>query len=465
MSDQTDERVDVAVIGGGVAGLAAARRLTEEDVRVVVLEARDRIGGRIFTVRDERIPVPIELGAEFLHGTADEVVEIARESRLVVCDIHGNRWQASRGKLTPVREDDFWTRLGRVMRRLDPKRTPDRSFQEFLDTKPGGASLAPARTLARAFVAGFHAADPARVSERSLAAGGIPQNEDERRQARILDGYDRVPAALAASVRDVRPSHVVREIAWEPGGVEVRYVTAASAGVPATRGTITARAAVVTVPLGVLHQTDGASAIAFTPEVDDVRRAAGQLAMGSAARVVFLFREPVWDARSVRARAGGRSLAELTFLHSTDEDVPVWWTAAPVRAPVMVGWAGGPNAARLISRGASDVQGRAVRALARQLGMRRQRLEGLVEHCWYHDWEHDPFSRGAYSHALVGGSGAAKRLARPVANTLFFAGEAADHAGRNGTVHGAIGSGRHAAETLLRLTNTRTPARHRRHPR
>ncbi|HUQ80316.1 MAG TPA: FAD-dependent oxidoreductase [Gemmatimonadaceae bacterium] len=176
------ETVDVVIVGAGVAGLAAARRLREGRASTVILEARDRIGGRIFTVRDERTPSPIELGAEFVHGTADEVVAIVRESRLVVCDIHGERWRAQGGKLTPIDDDDFWEQLGRVMRRLDPARTPDRSFEEFLDAKPGGASLARARTVAREFVEGFHAADLSRISERSLADGGAPKDDDEECQ-------------------------------------------------------------------------------------------------------------------------------------------------------------------------------------------------------------------------------------------------------------------------------------------
>ena len=85
--------------------------------------------------------------------------------------------------------------------------------------------------------------------------------------------------------------------------------------------------------------------------------------------------------------------------------------------------------------------------------MQRRRLKTLVEHCWYHDWAHDPLTLGAYSYALVGGSGAAKRLAQPVDDTLFFAGEAADVEGRNGTVHGAIGAGYRAAATVSRLTS------------
>ena len=109
------------------------------------------------------------------------------------------------------------------MRRLDPKRTPDRSFQEFLDSKPGGRSLARQRTLAREYVQGFHAADITRVSERALADGGAPEDEEEKRQGRILDGYDRVPSALAASVFHYS-EHAVSELKrhLKEGGIPVR---------------------------------------------------------------------------------------------------------------------------------------------------------------------------------------------------------------------------------------------------
>jgi monoamine oxidase len=439
--------MDVAIIGAGVAGLAAAHRLAAAGLSTVVLEARDRIGGRIHTIRDERTPVPIELGAEFVHGSASEVVEIAKQSKLVVCDIHGERWSGIGGKLKPLDDDDFWSELERVMRRLDPERTPDRSFQEFLDTKPGGRTLARQRMLASEFVQGFHAADLTCISERSLADGGMPDDEAEKRQARVLDGYDRVPAALALGLADVRLSHVVREIAWEPGAVEIRVALPGDGS-----AVVSARAAIITVPLGVLQRTSGPAAITFTPEIDDTRRAASQLAMGTIARIVLLFREPFWEARAMQRKTGGRSLAGLSFVHSSDDDVPTWWTASPVRAATLVGWAGGPKALRLISRGRDEVEARAVAAITRVFGIRRQRAESLIEQCWYHDWHSDPYTMGAYSYALVGGSTAAKRLARPVADTLFFAGEAADTEGRTGTVHAAIGTGHRAAASVLRLT-------------
>src|ERR1700730_1788799 len=106
-------RTDVGIVGAGVAGLAAARRLHEHGARVVVLEARRRIGGRIFTTRDPRTPGPIELGAEVLRGDAPEVHAIADAARLTVVAINGDRWQAAHGRFTRI--DDLFQRLNRVL--------------------------------------------------------------------------------------------------------------------------------------------------------------------------------------------------------------------------------------------------------------------------------------------------------------------------------------------------------------
>ena len=457
MSDSS-EQADVVVIGAGVAGLAAARRLAEAGTSVVVLEGRDRIGGRILTVRDPRFPVPVELGAEFVHGSAEETSDLARRERLVLCDVRGERWRATDGALTPIADHDFWKRLTGVMRHLDARRTPDRSFLDFLESKPGGRALAHDRRLALEFVEGFHAADPERLSERAVADGGVPEDREEQRQARFLVGYDRVPAALATNLGDrILLSRTAHHVVWDKGRVEVHH-RASRNTVPDERSA-QARAVIIAVPLAVLQQTDGETAITFTPDVAGARKAAGQLAMGTVVRVAMAFREPFWESRTVRRASGTRSLTELSFLHSADPDIPVWWTPAPVRASLLIGWAGGPKATRLRASlgGRGDIEDRAVRALARQFGIPRARIGALVEQCWYHDWSGDPYTLGAYSYALVGGSRAAARLGRPIEDTVFFAGEAADTEGRTGTVAGAIGTGYRAAELVLRLT--------RRHPR
>ena len=149
------------------------------------------------------------------------------------------------------------------------------------------------------------------------------------------------------------------------------------------------------------------------------------------------------------------SLDSLTFLHGDAGDIPIWWALHPVHVPVMVGWVGGRRAARLSARPRDEVQDRALAALAANFGVSRQRVTSQLETFWMHDWQHDPFARGAYSYALVDGADGAEQLARSIDGTLWLAGEAADAEGRTGTVHGAIGSGRKAGQAVMRSLSRR----------
>lgn len=446
LSTSSTSSFDVAIVGAGVAGLAAMRLLEERGIRTRVLEARDRIGGRLYTVRDRRVPHPIELGAEFIHGHAPELRQIAREARLLLYAVEGERWRSRRGRL--ARLDDFWEQLETVSEHLDARKA-DRSFADFLSDLPGGRSAAGARSLTRAFVEGFHAADARKISTKALADGGIPSDEEERRQRRVGDGYDRIFDWLASGRHDrIAMSTVVERIAWEEGGVELSI---RRRNEPVT--TIACRAAIVTVPLGVLLGPPGEpGVITFSPLPTIIDRIRGRLTMGSVTRIALLFRERWWTDRP-----RGDSLESMSFLHGDSGDVQVWWSLHPAQVPVMVGWAGGPGGLRLGGLAPTEIQDRAVAALAKNLGVSPRRVSSQVEGCWTHDWQSDPFSRGAYSYALVGGSESAAELARPIKRTLWFAGEASDLEGRNGTVHGAIGSGRRAAQSVIRaLEHTRT---------
>ena len=449
----TSSKTDVVIIGAGAAGLSAARTLHANGVDVVVLEARERIGGRVLTLRDANTPVPIELGAEFIHGDAPEIDEVLTEAHLGSVDISGKRWHVAGSQLRPL--DDFWERLDKVMRRLDAKRRPDRSFADFLDAKPGGRRLATERRLALQFIEGFHAADPNRISEQALADGGSPGGDvRERRIGRVLDGYDSVIDALAAPLGDrIRRSAIVTRVRWAPGNVsvEARHPDGRA------RPSITARAAIVAVPLGVLKAAPGdRGSIEFDPELRAKREPLDQMEMGSVVRIVLRLSERFWASEWFAKQIGRQDLDTLSFLHTSDEQFPIWWTAYPVRAPIIVGWHGGPSATPLAQLASEEIENAAIESLSRQLGVQPRRMRAMVEGAWMHDWAHDPFARGVYSYQTVGGLDAPANLAKPLRSTLFFAGEATDAEGRTGTVHGAIATGRRAAEEVQRSFTTRS---------
>jgi monoamine oxidase len=436
-------KADVVVIGAGAAGVAAARALHDKGISVAVLEARERIGGRVFTHHDPGTAAAIELGAEFIHGSADDLTELLDEARLSSVDVAGQRYQRLGRRIVPM--DDFWEQLDRVMRRLPGPPARDRSFREFLDTKPGGRRLARERRVALQWVEGFHAADSRLISAHAMAEGGWPADDlEERRLGRVIPGYSRVIEWLAAPLAGrIRLGSVVTRVEWSRGGVTVQTRESAP---------LDARAAIVAVPLGVLKAsmevarlkpgtTSTLGAIEFVPALTQKQEALDLLEMGSVVRVVLRVRERVWAPEH----------DTLSFLHSNDPDFPTWWTAYPVRSPLVVGWCGGPRARHLSALEPGALEARAVGSLSRLLGIPRQRMRSLVEQFWTHDWERDPFARGAYSYATVGGLDAPAALARPLDRTLFFAGEAAETEGATGTVDGAVASGRRAAAQVMRV--------------
>jgi len=436
--------VDVVVIGAGAAGLAAARHLHDAGIDVAILEARDRIGGRVFTVREPGTSTPIELGAEFVHGRAPQLQSLITDASLTMVDIGGTRWEPTSSRLRQV--NDFWEQLDRVMRRLSADvRRRDCPLSDVLDRKPGGRTLAAERRLVREYVEGFHAADTHLVSAQALAESGSPGDDvRERRLGRVVEGYDRVVEWLAKPIVDrVRLSSVVTSVVWEPHRVDVR--TAAS------NDGISAKAAIVSVPIGVLKATAGEDgAISFEPRLAAKADALEHVASGAVVRVALRFSERFWTSGWFARQHRSDDLDTWSFLHGHDREFPTWWTAYPLTRPILVGWCGGPRAREVGRLSASEIIEHAQSALARMIGVPRRRIASLVEGAWTHDWQHDPFARGAYSYQMVGGAEAPKQLAKPLRGTLFFAGEAADSEGATGTVHGAIASGRRAARQTLR---------------
>ncbi|HMQ34401.1 MAG TPA: FAD-dependent oxidoreductase, partial [Chloroflexaceae bacterium] len=208
-------------------------------------------------------------------------------------------------------------------------------------------------------------------------------------------------------------------------------------------------AAVITLPLGVLKAAPGApGAVRFAPALGEHADTIGALAMGKVVKVALRFREPFWERESLPL-AEGLTPHQLSFLLSDDPVMPTWWTPYPAQVPLLVGWVAGPRATGLSARADDAIVAEALAALARVSGVPAARLGALLEGWALHNWQADPFARGAYSYLPAGALAAQARLARPIDGTLVFAGEALATNGHVGTVHGAIASGRRAVQALL----------------
>jgi monoamine oxidase len=438
------EEADAVVIGAGASGLAAARVLVAGGLKVLVLEARERIGGRVHTLDEPLLPVPVELGAEFIHGEPRETFEIVERAKLRACELPARHWRLKGGALSDSGE--FWSSIEKVFARLKREGGRDRTFEEFL---ADGDEDAQAREAARLYVEGFHAARSERAGTRGLLKAEEASDEVEGdKQYRVLDGYARVVEHLRDEVLRgggaVRLGTAVEEIRWRPSRAELT-----ARGPEGEAFVYATPRVVVTLPLGLLKEREGEGTIRFAPELPEKREAARRLEVGHAARVTLRFRERFWETLALPCGEGKRSLSGMSFLHAPEAAVPTWWTARPLLAPLLVGWAGGTAADRLTSKGEGFLVESALASLSQILGVARADVDGQLEAAYTHDWQADPFARGAYSYLPVGGLEAQNILARPVEDTLYFAGEATNTDGHNGTVHGALATGVRAARELL----------------
>src|SRR5690606_33991790 len=145
-----------------------------------------------------------------------------------------------------------------------------------------------------------------------------------------------------------------------------------------------------------------------------------------------------------RERFWAKQLPALEFGHAFDRLVPTVWTEMPMATPTLIAWSGGSRAVRLLGLDPARRLAIVLREIGHMLGESPARLARLLATSHHHDWRADPLSRGAYAYVTAGGERAPARLARPVEDTLFFAGEATD-ADQMGTVAGALDSGHRAA--------------------
>lgn len=432
---------DVLILGAGIAGLTAAEVLSGYGLNVTIIEARDRIGGRIFTESDAHDGFPIELGAEFIHGKPPHLRQRILDAGLKIREIKGEPWcvEGAEKRLRPCGE--FWEQIDRVLGAMPHlENGNDLSFSAFLRSRRAQSFPREDCERAKSYVEGFNAAPAQEVSVDWLVRGRKSEEKiDGDRPFRITTGYGPLVFDIERRLHQrgvvFELCAAVRRVAWAKDRVTVHV----QRGSRELRWT--APRAIIALPLGVLQS----GSVDFEPRLPQKDAAMQKLRMGQVVRVSLRFRERFW----IDWKADKGSLEKMTFLFTRDEVFPTWWSAYPEEYPVLTGWSPNHPSAALIGQPPAAIAQEALRALARALPISKAHLRDLLLEAHTHDWQSDPFSRGAFSHALVGGAGASRELARPEYAALYFAGEHTVTDGLNGTVNAAMDSGLRAAEEIL----------------
>lgn len=423
---------EIIVIGAGLAGLAAATTLQADGYEVLVLEARERVGGRVWSNR-AWANIPLDMGASWIHGTTgNPLAQLAKQFGLktlatdyeafTLYDFNGEQWSdAEQEEL-----DEWLEELMESAAALGEELDEDISVRQGLEMalEEEGEELTAEDLLALEFalnttVEHEYAADSAKLSLWEWDEGDGFDGGD----VIFPNGYDQVAQKLAEKLT-IQLNQVVQKISYGANGVTIQT----------NKGSFTAERVVITLPLGVLKK----GSVQFNPPLPAAKqKAIGRLGMGVLNKLYLRFPSVFWE--------------NTDWLGFISENKGEWGEFLNIhkyiKQPILLGFNAGEFGLKIESWSDQQIVDSAMQALRTMYG------EDIPDPTDWHisRWGSDPFAGGSYSWLAVGSTPDDREtLAEPVNDQLFFAGEATS-LDYPATVHGAYLSGITAAEAIQEL--------------
>ena len=425
----------VVVIGAGIAGLSAAIRLGASGYRVIVVESRDRPGGRMWT--DHSLGTAVDLGAAWIHGDSSS------NPLMKLVDRYGLSTKATEwdetwlfdigyGEIEDESYDSIWRRSEDIIERLYEAQSTASSQRSVADAlapilkRLSGDSIVK-RGIQWRLASEIEVEYADNYDQLSLKHWGM----DEKFRGDdvvVSGGFQKIVEPMTRGL-DIRYGHVVDKVSYDGSGARVTT----------NQGVIESERVVVTIPLGVLQQ----ERVQFEPPLPEEKiDSIGRLGMGVMNKIALRFSKRFWPEDAYR----------LGLLNSSTENLTEYFPITPYSGEsVIVGLTRGRHAKSIEMASKEDVIQHALSDLKFMLGSAvPSRPVGSVVTRWHSD----EFSHGAYSHVSPGGSFSDYRtLARSLGDQIFFAGEAT-HARYPGTLHGAYLSGERAAKEIMKLAGS-----------
>ena len=429
---QEEKIYDVIVIGAGISGIAAADKLDSEGLDVLILEARDRTGGRTWTMYWDEAGIPVDMGAGWIHGSGSHnpITVIAQENgiELFETDLNSGVLLGPDGEWI---EDELWNEMEVLYKDFQEYRweyaettNQDESVKDAEESFAKVRNLSDVQKSYLRFYINTALEHEENADSHDLSLWTDPGGAHVGLEHLFPKGYVQVLDTLDDGL-DIRLEHVVSKVQYDQNGVTV--IT--------NKGDFNSKYVISTLPMGVLKAGD----VEFSPPLPtDKQQAIDRIGMGLLNKLYLLFDEMFWD--------------DVVLINYISEDSSPMWEFFNLNGfgePILLGFTTGDHAREFEQLSDDEIIADAMSHLERMYG------EDTLQPISYvrTSWASDQYAKGAYSYAGVGVTEADyAALAEPVMNRVFFAGEAT-YIDQLATVHGAYLSGLREAERISELEN------------
>ena len=413
-------KFSVIVAGGGAAGLMAACELSQKGYFTTLVEASDRIGGRIHTFYPDGSGASMELGAEFVHGALPLTLSLLKQAGIKHEPALSNMHRVQQGQWQQEEEQiEGWDELAEKIK----KHPQDITLENFLTLYFNDARYEKLRESVLGMAEGLDLADSHKASMQSL---WDEWSHEQGEQYRVKGGYGQLIDYLAdtflKSGGKIINNFSVNAVAWKENSV---HVSAADGR------TLEANKLILTVPVSVLQT----HTISFSPAIPQVQEAVSNIGWGKVIKFLLKFNENL------------SSKKELGIILS-DELIPTWWTQDAGDNSLLTGWLGGPKAAEMEQLSEEVLRDMALSSLSGIFGLSTDELLPKLKVFKVIKWGTVPFIGGGYSYEMPESTAAKQVLKASVQQTIFFAGEAMYTGASKGTVEAALISGKEVTQFL-----------------